>query len=611
MKYIIIGTAGHVDHGKTAVIKALTGTDTDRLKEEKQRGISIDLGFAALELTPDLVAGIVDVPGHERFLKNMLAGSGGVDLAMLVIAADEGVMPQTREHLAMLQLYGIRQGVVVLNKADKVDADWLDLMEEEVRSLLKDTFLAAAPFCRVSAISGEGIPELRQQLTQLALQTTARDDNAPFRLWIDRVFSIKGHGAVVTGSVLGGRIKIGDSVMVYPGGRTARIRGLEWHGQKTEEILAGQRAAVNLTGVEMEELGRGMFLSAPERGQTGLVWDLKVEWLAETASGTRVRLHLGTGEFLGRVYRFRNADPAYVRLVLEQPLAAGAGDRGILRLYSPQHLLGGALLIGPGRRARKLPPPRLEAATALEAGDMEELLYQLLADHRQFQSGADLKRLVGYVTDKEVNRALDRLLKNGRLLRLEGRYLAAATEAALLSALTAMLTAFHKNEPERSGLSKETARQRLKLEEKTWETLLPIWLAAEKMVIADGELALPEHALQHGDRRQDLTDQLAAVVREEELVNLDVALLGEKLALNPAQAKAAHDMLVKKGILVRIGDMHVYRKTIQYIGRLLYRYFQDHSELTVAEFRDLLNTSRKVALPLLEYFDTNKYTVRD
>ena len=348
MKYMIIGTAGHVDHGKTALIRALTGTDTDRLKEEKQRGISIDLGFAALELTPELVAGIVDVPGHERFLKNMLAGTGSIDLAMLVVAADEGVMPQTREHLAMLQLYGIRHGLIVLNKIDKVDEEWLELVEEEVRVLVDKTFLTQAPFCRVSALTGAGLTELKQTLIDLASRTAIRDDKAPFRLWIDRVFSVKGHGAVVTGSVLSGRITVGDSASVYPGQKSVRVRGLEWHGQKVEAVVAGQRAAINLAGVEMPELNRGMFLSAPERGQWGLVWDLQVEWLTEVVSGTRVRLHLGTGEYLGRVYRFRNAPAEYVRLVLEESMAAGAGDRGILRLYSPQHLLGGALLIGPG-----------------------------------------------------------------------------------------------------------------------------------------------------------------------------------------------------------------------------------------------------------------------
>ena len=611
MKYIIIGTAGHVDHGKSAIIKALTGTDTDRLKEEKQRGISIDLGFAALELEPELIAGIVDVPGHERFLKNMLAGTGGVDLAMLVIAADEGVMPQTREHLAMLQLYGIRRGLVVLNKADKVDAEWLDLIEEEIRTLLQGTFLAEAPFCRVSALSGEGVPELRHCLTQLAQAATARDDSAPFRLWIDRVFSVKGHGAVVTGSVLSGKVKIGDNITVYPGGQTVRVRGLEWHGKKTDEVFAGQRAAINLAGLEMDELGRGMFLSLPERGQIGLVWDLKVEWLTEAVSGTRVRLHLGTGEYLGRVYHFRNAAPEYVRLVLEEPLAAGTGDRAILRLYSPQHLLGGAILIGPGRRARKIPPARMAAGAGLAEGNLDEVLYGLLNDTRQLQSSAEVKRLLGYAADKDVNRALDRLLKSGRLVRVEGRYLAAETEMDLFKSLKGMLTAFHRDQPDRRGLAKEVARQRLKLDEKTWESLLSAWLTAEKMVLAEGDIALPEHAVQHGGQRQDLAERLAALFPAESLINIDVALLGEKMELKPAQAKSAHETLVKAGMLVRIGDMHVYRKTIQYIGHRLYCHFQENPGLTVAEFRDMINTSRKVALPLIEYYDMNKYTVRD
>lgn len=321
MKHIIIGTAGHVDHGKTALIGALTGTDTDRLKEEKARGISIDLGFAALPLGEEVTAGIVDVPGHERFLKNMLAGTGGIDLAMLVIAADEGIMPQTREHLAMLELYGVKYGVVALNKVDKVDAEWLELVEEDVRSFLADTFLAGAPLCRVSAFSGDGIPQLRQTLLAVAEQLPGRDSTAPFRLWVDRAFTVKGHGAVVTGSALSGTIAVGDGLRLYPQADAVRVRGLEWHGKKVERIFAGQRSAINISGVDTEVLERGMALSAPERGQVGGVWDIAADWRREVASGTRVRLHLGTGEYIGRLYFYKDIACRYARLALEKPLA--------------------------------------------------------------------------------------------------------------------------------------------------------------------------------------------------------------------------------------------------------------------------------------------------
>ena len=261
MKHLIIGTAGHVDHGKSALIKALTGTDTDRLKEEKQRGISIDLGFAALSLGKDIQAGIVDVPGHERFLKNMLAGTGGIDMAMLVIAADEGVMPQTREHLAMLNLYGIKNGIVVINKIDKVESEWLELVEEDVKSTLAGTFLTHAPLCRVSAATGQGIAELRRILADVAGTLPARDSMAPFRLWIDRAFTVKGYGVVVTGSVLSGTAKLGDNLILYPSAKPVRIRGLETHGTKAEKVMAGQRAAINITGADLNEVSRGMALA--------------------------------------------------------------------------------------------------------------------------------------------------------------------------------------------------------------------------------------------------------------------------------------------------------------------------------------------------------------
>ncbi|BBB90595.1 MAG TPA: selenocysteine-specific translation elongation factor [Methylomusa anaerophila] len=611
MKYMIIGTAGHVDHGKSAIIKALTGTDTDRLKEEKLRGISIDLGFASLNLGDDMIAGIVDVPGHERFLKNMLAGSGGIDLVMLVIAADEGIMPQTREHLAMLQLLGIRQGVVVINKIDKVDEEWLELIESETRGFLAGTFLEAAKYIHVSAITGAGLDTLKNTLAQLAKTVPARNGSAPFRLWIDRVFTVKGYGVVVTGSVLSGSAKSGDTMILYPAGKLVRVRGFESHGRKTEVIYAGQRAAINISGVDMEEIFRGMALSSPERGEISNLWDITVEWLQEVASGTRVRLHLGTGEFLGRVYQYKDTSNKYMRLILEAPLAASLGDKGILRLYSPQYLLGGATLLAPGKASRKFGPELAELEQAIAAGNTEGMIWGRLAGAHKIQGVEDIRRQAGYLTDITVAAAVAGLEKDEKLVNLKEGYIARPVLEQMTKQMLAVLKEYHRSQPDRGGMGKDILRQKLKLDEKTFERLLEYWHAHSGIIMTGGDIALAAHAAKHGDWKQDLTAKAEAALAGIGLTDIDILLLGEKLALPFEKAKAAHEILTRAGILIKVGDMFVYRKTIQYIAQLIQKHFQVYSTLSVAELRDMLNTSRKVAVPLMEYFDMHKYTIRD
>lgn len=611
MKHIILGTAGHVDHGKTALIKALTGTDTDRLKEEKLRGISIDLGFASLRLSDDLTMGIVDVPGHERFLKNMLAGTGGIDMVLLVIAADEGIMPQTREHLAMLELLGIRSGIVVITKIDKADEDWLELVEDEVRQLLVPTFLADAPIVRVSAVTGDGLEKLKQELLTIGGNLTARDSTAPFRLWIDRVFTIKGYGTVVTGSVLSGSTTVGESLLLYPAGEMLRVRGLESHGSKVDSVYAGQRAAINIGGSDADAVERGMVLSAPRRGLVSSNWDMIADWSQEIASGTRVRLHLGTGEFLGRIYRFKDQPLRYARIILEAPLTAGLGDRAIIRRYSPQELLGGGTLIAPGRQSRRLTEARRQLAIALESPNLREILLRLIADNSQPVLLEEIKSQMGYVRDAAVEEGLNALLADTRI-QLEGSYY--LTREMFLDwtrSLTGAVSQYHRENPDRAGLSKEILRQKLGLKDKAFAVLLESWQKQGVVVLRGAEVALREFAARHSDWRQDVLEKVDSLMEDIGLESVTVQLLAEKMRLSPEKARAAQEILIQSGLLVRVGEMHVYRKTIQNITRLIQGHFTKNPTLTVAQLRDLLGTSRKVALPLLEYFDAHKYTVRD
>ncbi|WP_378954421.1 selenocysteine-specific translation elongation factor [Pelosinus sp. sgz500959] len=610
MKYIIIGTAGHVDHGKSALIKALTGTDTDRLKEEKARGISIDLGFATMNLNDEIMTGIVDVPGHERFLKNMLAGTGSIDLAMLVIAADEGVMPQTREHLAMLHFYGIQHGIVVINKIDKVDEEWLELVEEEVGAMLADTFLAGAPLCRVSAITRAGLDELKEKLLTVAREVVMRDGMAPFRLWIDRVFTMKGYGAVVTGSVLSGTANIGDTLTLYPSGQLVRVRGTEFHGQKVEAVYAGQRAALNLVGVSTSEISRGMSLSHEAYGQISTIWDVMVNLEQPIESGTRVRLHLGTGEFLGRVYLFKDSTYHYMRLIVEEPLAASAGDRGIIRLYSPQILLGGIMLIAPCKQARRISENRRLLGQALLEQSVYHIVYGILVENDGLMSDGEIKRQAGYINKNQVNQSLEILRAENKIIMLEQFFIARSSLLALTQKCIELLDAFHRNQPERAGLSREILKQKLGLPDKIFDKVIAYWNKEGTLLSNGGDIALQSHAIKYSDWCNKLLLTCDQVLSDPDFKTIDVAMLGEKLNLLPEKANVVFNMLLSKGLLIQVDTVCIYQKTMQDTIRILKNYFQTHEEITVSQLRTMLNTSRKVALPLLEYFDMNKYTVR-
>ncbi|HEY5864081.1 MAG TPA: selenocysteine-specific translation elongation factor, partial [Candidatus Tectomicrobia bacterium] len=354
MKQIVLGTAGHIDHGKTSLIKALTNIDTDRLKEEKERGITIDLGFAYLQLTKDIQLGIVDVPGHERFVKNMLAGVGGIDLVVLVIAADEGVMPQTREHLAICELLQVREGLVALTKIDMVEPDWLELVQEDTAEFLRGTFLEGKPIVPLSSRTGEGLDTLLETLRSLCAALTPRSTTGPVRLPIDRVFSMRGFGTVVTGTLFSGSLSLEDRVEVLPGHDTARVRGLQVHNQAMPVAVAGQRTAVNLQGLEKSELQRGAVLTTPGRFPVTYMLDVTLRLLAEAPRPLkhrdRVRFHVGTSEIMGRVIlldgdTLQPGQETFAQLHLEEPTVAAAQDRYVLRSYSPVQTVAGGVVL--------------------------------------------------------------------------------------------------------------------------------------------------------------------------------------------------------------------------------------------------------------------------
>ena len=615
MKHLIVGTAGHVDHGKTALIKALTGTDTDRLSEEKARGISIDIGFAAIHYPEVLTLGIVDVPGHERFLKNMLAGTGAIDMVMLVVAADEGIMPQTREHFEMLRCLGIKAGLVVISKIDKVEADWLELVEEEIRSYLDKSFLSQAPICRVSAFSGEGVDSLKKTLFDVAQVVSPRNQASPFRLWIDRAFNLKGQGLIVTGSVMSGSVLTGAGLTVYPDNIPVKVREIESHNQACDRVGAGQRASLKLAGAGLADVGRGMFLSEEGYCQVGAVWEAAIQWKEEFASGTRIRLHLGTGEFIGRVSFRKQSEnapaPNLVRLHLEQEIAAAFADQGLLRRFSPQDLIGGVTLLAIAESGSLRKEQLLRLEQSLRIQDFESVLLFLLLLFKKPPSLKEWQQAAGYIEAVVVKKAIGSLIEKGKVRQAGSYYVAAESMTRMKTELTETLAEYHRLKPAEPGMSKETLRQKINIATTITDWFLSDCIAQGLCVIQGEHVASASHAKKHGGNTEELKKLMEAVVPEKELIDVTSQWLAEKMNRPQEQIKPFFDRMLREKVILRLSGVHVYRNTMQYIKAIIQQHFCEHETLSVGEIRDLLNTSRRLVIPLMEYFDANNYTVRD
>ncbi|MDD4237669.1 MAG: selenocysteine-specific translation elongation factor [Desulfotomaculaceae bacterium] len=627
MKHLIIGTAGHVDHGKTALVRALTGIDTDRLKEEKERGISIELGFASLQLPGGRRAGIVDVPGHERFIKNMLAGAGGFDLVLLVIAADEGVMPQTREHLDILQLLQVQKGIVVLTKVDLVEEDWLELVEEEVRDLIKGTVLEDAPLLKVSAVTRLGIPELLENIDQLAGQTVYRLSDGPPRLPVDRVFTITGFGTVVTGTLGSGVLHIGDSVEIQPQRVIARIRSLQVHGEKVEEAEAGQRVAVNLAGLELEQVERGSVVAGAKTMTPSNRVDIHLLLLKSAGrplkNRTRVRFYLGTSETLGRVVLLdrEEMEPgtlAYAQVELEEQLVAAKSDRFVIRSYSPMETIGGGTVIDPlpRRKHKRFRSEVLNALATRERGTPVELVDQFLtADSglhvpSEIAAGTDLK-------DEEIVEAARELVNEGRAKMISGDgktyYVATVIYQRWSAAIVQLLETYHRDFPLREGYPREDLRSRKfpALNSRVFQMLL---LEMEK----DGLIRVTPQAVGlHGftaepaPQQEKLISQLKQKLGDAAFLPPSWNELTRSTGLDEVFAVELLQYLLRTGDMVKIAEeLYFLKDVLAQARQKISQSLREKGEITVAEVRDLLQTSRKFALPLMEYFDREKLTRR-
>jgi selenocysteine-specific elongation factor len=626
MSHIIVGTAGHIDHGKTALVKALTGIDTDRLKEEKERGITIDLGFASLTLDAATTIGFVDVPGHERFIKNMLAGVGGIDVVMLVIAADESVMPQTREHLAICELLRVQQGLTVLTKIDSVDRDIADLAEIEVHEFLEGSFLERAPILRVSAHSGEGIPELISTLRSLAIAAAPRDASRMFRLPIDRCFTMKGFGAVAAGTLIAGRIRREDEVELLPHRKTARVRGIQVHGMSVDEARAGQRTALNLQRVDLADIERGMVVTAPGVFTPGTTFDVHLELLAGVdhplPSRKRIRFHIGTSELIGHVVLLgqNSLEPgasAFARVRVEKPAFALPGDRFIIRQYSPMTTLGGGeILDAHPPRSRRSNPALVERLRIFKDGSTGDKLLALVAEAgtATLDETTVVSRL-GLVPDVARNE-LKRLAQSGGVRVLaESPLVVAAADAFERSARAASeaIRKFHAAEPLLPGIGREDLKARV------FAHASPVFfravldhLASKNIIAIDQDVVrgFGRAVTLHGADEQ-AREQLAARYRELGLQAPAPDEVAAGVGVDRATARKIVQLLIRDQVLVKITDALILdRAALQKLIDDVRARRNVSPKLGVGDFKELTGLSRKFAVPLLEYLDSQRITRR-
>ena len=626
MNHVIIGTAGHVDHGKTLLIKALTGIDTDRLQEEKKRGITIELGFAHLDWEDGTQAGIVDVPGHEKFIKNMLAGAGGIDLAMLIVAADDGFMPQTLEHLDILTLLGIKDGCVVITKSDVVDPEWLEMMKEEIVGRVEGTFLEGKPVHCVSAYTGQGIEGLRKELHDMVQRASVKNLRVPFRLPVDRVFSVDGFGTVVTGTLIEGSMREGDLAELIPGGAATRIRNLQVHGKDVETAYAGQRVAVNLAGLKKTDIKRGDAVAKPNSVRTSRMLDVRLQNLKGSRrviqNDTQVHLYHTSQVQLAKVVLLdRDAlnpgESCYAQLRLSEPIATKSGDRFVIRFYSPLETIGGGVILDDApARHKRFQQNVLDALKIKESGSGGDRVIQVLTEFGT--ELPDIAKLAAKLRmdDAEVADAMRELCGRGRAVEpLEGRFASAAVMDKTWDSCREILAGYHRQNPLHAGMKEAEVRQKCfkMLDQTSADALLRALCQEGKLRRVSERYALGDFQIKFTKRQNNIKEKLLQTYRKADLESpsTDDVLSGFSQNEKP-DAKMVLESLVTGGELVMLTPQICwYKDTYARVCEVVKAHFAEHETLTLGELRDLLNSSRKYTLAVLEYYDKNRITKKD
>ncbi len=626
MKQIILGTAGHIDHGKTSLIKAVTGTDTDRLKEEKERGITIELGFASLDLPSGQHLGIVDVPGHEKFVKNMVAGATGIDIVVMVIAADEGVMPQTREHMEICTLLGVQHGMVVLTKIDMVDDEWLDLVQEDVREFIQGTFLEDAPILTLSSVTGQGIPEFIEHLDELSQNVPERVPSGIFRLPIDRVFTMKGFGTVITGTVISGQVNAGDPIMVYPTGITSKVRGIQVHNQSVNRAEAGMRTAINFQGLEKTAIQRGEVLSSPGALKSSYMVDVSLHFLSSNPKAvknrTLVRFHTGTSEILGNLIlldreELSPGDNTVAQLRLNTPVALVKEDRFVIRSYSPVRTIGGGEVLNPmPKKHKRLQDATVDGLKRLDNQAPEEIIAYLVNESGyQGITFSDLKIMTN-LPEKQLEHGLQDLMSKKTIIQSEKEnrtFIHNEILEQLKTEILSYLQQYHNAFALKAGMPKEELKTKLPptLASKLFNLTLNLMIKAEQIVQEENTVRLASHTISLGADQADVRDKILDTYLKSGLQPPYFKELSKTLNIGPARSKEVLMHLVEEGRMVKTKeDLYFHAGAIGDLKNKLVAFLENKGEITTPQFKEMTGASRKYVIPLAEYFDAINVTLR-
>ncbi len=627
MKHVIIGTAGHIDHGKTTLIRAITGRNTDRLKEEQKRGISIELGFTYFDLPSGQRAGIIDVPGHEKFIKNMLAGVMGIDIVILVVAADESIMPQTREHLSILNMLGIEKGFIVLTKSDLVEEDWIEMVEEEVREEIKGTFLENSKILRASSVTNKGIEEVIQLIDEYSEELEDKNADDMPRLPVDRVFSISGFGTIVTGTLLSGKINVGDEVQIFPGEKTARIRTLQVHDDDSDIAYGGQRVAMNLAGIKKNELDRGSTIAPIGSMKDTKLLDIKIKLLKNIDkiidNRTRLRLYIGTKEVLCRIILLDRetlgpGEEAYAQLRLEEEVVAKRGDRFIIRFYSPMFTIGGGEILEPNPlKKKRFDEAGIKKLEIKEMGSSKDIIENIIEEKsKDFPTVKDIATQSAMLEEK-IKEEIDLLEEEGKViiftLTKDIYIIHVNYYNKVKGSILKILNEFHEKYPLRLGISKEEIRSRFlpKAKSKVSELFIDFLIKENYIEQSSQNIMTKGFKVDLNESQEKTYKDILKVFKESAYQPPKREELSDIIKYDKDEIQELFNVILNRGELFKLNeeiylDTNLYKNSIE----KLKEYIVEKGSISIAEFRDLLDTNRKVALGLLEHFDMEKITKR-
>lgn len=626
MKRIILGTAGHIDHGKTSFVKALTGIDTDRLKEEKERGITIELGFAHLTLPDGTLVGIVDVPGHERFVKNMVAGASGIDLVALIVAADEGIMPQTREHLEICQLLGIRHGIVVITKTDLADEEWLELVREDIRDYVKDTFLADAPIVEVSSVTGKGLDNFTHELSEVVQALPEKETGHVFRLPVDRVFTVKGFGTVVTGTTISGRIKVGDEVTIYPSEMDCRVRSIQVHNESVKEVGPSTRTALSLQGVDKSEIERGHMIASKGALCSSYMLDVFFELLPSVSKALKnrekVRFHVGTSEILANIIlmdrdELKPGSSCYAQIRLEEPVSVLRGDRYVIRSYSPIRTIGGGVILHPlaKKKKRKSAGDLIPKIELIHNGSPEDIV-EVFTFLEGFEGVSKSKlACLSNMPDEGLNEIISDLKLKKKIVEYDDEqalYMHISFFDHVKDTVLEFISCYHKEYPFRPGIPKEELRSKAKLikDIRLFNCLIDQLIKDDIIVSERDNIKLKGYSPNLTEEQERIKNEIEGIYKKSGLQPPSFKEIKEKYR-NDWIADEMLEYLLSEGSLAKIkDDFYLHKDVLANLVKEVIDFLKRNKEMTVKHFKELTNTSRKYSIPLLEYLDKNQITVR-